>query len=893
MPTFREISDKIDSYCRDNQIDIAAHPLLQQAKKLLIGEPIDIDGEDFLWQENFTPNEDTLSALVELFKPNLQKWKQKELSVELSLLPILVNATLPTCDRLPSFKNMELDLEDIHFLEVQNSFSEAWRIPVGEQDTTDNANIEKMTKHFLSKYASKHFSVCHELATDYLKENHADPFQMTASLVILAKNNLIYDEIISLISFMAEIFEFSYQKNYFCNLSNIATSLVTLRDCNILSGYTLSMIYEYMLFGITNEDWRVLSLHDADPNGLTFFCKLLVDLDMWSEENANLIFSNKKTVMEIIGNESLHEPFANLLRLLKERELLTTERLQMIIGNNWILQNLAHCAEECLSIIPGYFWNNDILEKIITACTVNEYAAVSSAHLQQIIQQPQEAPYIQEEPAAPARAEGNSQSTHSMSVHTTVAFSLHRLDKRYQLNESQINAKLRELEDFAHDITTLDTYAHLNDTNLGEIKTELAAQSIRRLVELARQNTVQEGQTRFGLRKILALVWSGVQDENSHDKPSEIVVKDKFINELYNIETTYGFQEDGDGAHSCDAGSINGLLLALDRLHADVNIDLIDKTAITEKTLLEAKEMFIEQLKLAISNGKNKNFIQEYDAEIENTDWQHDAIQTWYTNCLIEIHEQSIQNTFARIDAARIDDEIKVAELKEQAKKWVDDAIKALENKYLIDSTIDDYNKIKSSQSSKNEQAKRNQETREARLEYFCNQNNQKTPFDLPLAADTNETVPSSSSSNSPENNKLQQEIRDNRNAFLGNLENKKLQEIDIYTETSPTKFFMIAEYVLKFLANLLLTIFCFILLPLILFFHGNIFAENKRNSGSYFDFFSKDKSRHLNEEVRTARLKHFSNSTVNDETTATNSSSSQRDTTQSGSSNNASTTNP
>lgn len=880
MPTFRDISNKIDSYCRDNQIDIAAHPLLQQAKELLIGESIYMDGEEFFWQENFTPNEGMLSRLVELFKPNLQEWDTQELSVELSLLSILVNAILPTCDRLPSFKNMELDLEDIYFLEVQNSFSKAWRIPVVEQDTTATANISKMAEYFLDKYAPNHKDECHKIVTDYLDKNHADPFQMTASLVILAKNDLIYSEIIEFIFFMAENFKFSYPKNSFCNLSNIATSLVTLKDCHILSAYTLSMICEYMLFGITNEDWRVLSLHDADLNGLTFFCKLLVDLDMWSEENANLISSNKKTVMEIIGKENLHEPFARLLRLLKEKELLTPAILQMIIGNNWILQNLAHCAEECLSIIPVYSWSDDILEKIITACTVNDYAAVSSAHLQQIIQ-PQEAPYIQEDPA-PIHAEGNSQSTHSMSVHTTVAFSLHRLANRYQLSESQIDAKLRKLEGFADELTDSDTYAHLNDLNLGEIKTELAAQGIRRLVDLARQNTVQEGQTRFGLRKILALIWNGVQDETLHDKSVEIVVKDKFINELYNIQTAYGLQEDGDGAHSCDAGSINGLLLALDRLHADVHIDLIDKAAITEKTLLEAKKMFIEQLKLAIYNGKNKNFIQEYDAEIENTDWQHNEIKNWYENCLREIHEHSIQNTYARIDAARIDDEIKVTELKEQAKKWVDDAIVALGDRYLIDSTIDDYNKIQSPQSSNDEQTRQDQDVRNARLAYFS-----QLPSNLPLA-DTNGTVPSTSSANSPANNSFQQEIRKHREPFLVNFENKKSQKTDII---SPTKFFMIAEYVLKFLANLLLTIFCFIFLPLVLLFYGNIFTENKRNSGSYFDFFSKDKSRHLDEEGRTARLKHFGNSTGNDETTATNSSSSQRNTTQSG--NGSANTNP
>ena len=565
---------------------------------------------------------------------------------------------------------------------------------------------------------------------------------MTASLILLAKKNLLQRENVKLIHSMAYNPAFTPSKDFVCNLSTIAKSLVTLSRCSILSNETRRMIDEYMNFGATNQDWRVdLSLHDPDPTGLTFFFKLLVDLDMWSLANANLIFDNKKAVMEVIGHQEYHKPFAKLLHILREREILTPAVLQQIIGNEWVFQNLARCAEGCLYIIPRRLWTVELLQQVITASAVHEYAAVSDEQLYNLIgrQAPNIQGFIQ-----PARAGGNSQSTHSMSVHTTVASSLYRLNDRYHLTESQINTKLSELETFAGELTS-GAYAHLDDERLGELKTPFAAQSIQRLVALARQNTVKESQTKFSLSKILALIWIGVQDESLHNTSLGLVPKDKFINELYNIEVAYGVQVDGTGLHSCNGGSINGLLLPLDRVHADVHIDLIDQAVVIDQTLNEAKVLFLEQFKSALSQEKQSTFTQKYNAEIENTDWQDSEIQAWYTNCLEKIRASAIENTYHRIDAARIDDPSKIAELKQQSIVWIDIAMKTLsEDKYMLEQTKIAYEREKASlpavavaddvqeevdklsldekEAPKDERSRRNEEMRNARLRFYDRQ---------------------------------------------------------------------------------------------------------------------------------------------------------------------------
>ncbi len=231
VATLRDISNQIDSYCED--YGTTSNPLINQVRQYFQTQMSLRGGISGEYQ---ILNETHLSDLVELFKPELQRWDLKVTPpIELNLLPILVNAILPTCDRLQVFKNMELDLEDIHFMEVKNSFSNVWRIPpTSRNEVRANAKmVERMTPYFLRKYAPDQVEQCEKIVTAYLTKYHEDPFQMTASLILLAKNNLFQGENVGIINSMAN--NKKVVKDGGCNLSTIAKSLVTLSRCSILS----------------------------------------------------------------------------------------------------------------------------------------------------------------------------------------------------------------------------------------------------------------------------------------------------------------------------------------------------------------------------------------------------------------------------------------------------------------------------------------------------------------------------------------------------------------------------------------------------------------------------------------------------------------------------------
>src|SRR5207249_3301795 len=107
-----------------------------------------------------------------------------------------------------------------------------------------------------------------------------------------------------------------------------------------------------------------------------------------------------------------------------------------------------------------------------------------------------------------------------------------------------------------------------------------------------------------------------------------------------------------------------------------------------DQTLNEAKTAFLERFKSAISDERKEVFTQKYDVEIKSTDWKDPEIQAWYVDCLEQIRVSAIENIHKRIDAARIDNPSKIAELQQQSIVWIDIAMKTLsEDKYMLEPT--------------------------------------------------------------------------------------------------------------------------------------------------------------------------------------------------------------
>ncbi len=84
--------------------------------------------------------------------------------------------------------------------------------------------------------------------------------------------------------------------------------------------------------------------------------------------------------------------------------------------------------------------------------------------------------------------------------------------------------------------------------------------------------------------------------------------------------------------------------------------------------------------------------------EIDNIDWIDPEIQAWYVDCLEQIRTSAIERIHKRIDAARIDNPSKIAELQQQSMVWIDLAMKTLsEDKYMLGPTKTAYEQEKKS----------------------------------------------------------------------------------------------------------------------------------------------------------------------------------------------------
>jgi len=318
----------VDAYCKNEGIThLEEYPLINEVKNYLRS----------CWFEAIDYKH--ISKLIDMFLSDLKKWNlQGSPSVELKLLPILINRMLSHFGddyaRPPNFRDIELDLEDLHFLEVQHDYSKVWRIPqthripeIVMSSAPLNVEIAKaVTSHFLKKYASNQVDECEMIVRKDLANFHDDPFEMTACLILLAKNNLLEQKNLEIILSVSTRRKFMHENRCFFDLISLAKSLVILSRYHILSDVTRKMIAEYINFGVTNKDWKYLSVHTPDPQRLVFFFKLLVDLELWSLDNARLLLNNKKALMELMADEP--KPLANLLNILKDRELLTIPRIK-------------------------------------------------------------------------------------------------------------------------------------------------------------------------------------------------------------------------------------------------------------------------------------------------------------------------------------------------------------------------------------------------------------------------------------------------------------------------------------------------------------------------------------------------------------------------------------
>ncbi len=205
---------------------------------------------------------------------------------------------------------------------------------------------------------------------------------------------------------------------------------------------------------------------------------------------------------------------------------------------------------------------------------------------------------------------GGAQTTHKPSVHAGVANSLKRLNAQYP--ELDVDTKIEEFEkqlaqeNIDEQVKAFGEklIAKINGTEFPDfdpIEREKAINGINRILKLIEDHPdIQEEQTKYRLKKVVALVWKAANDEALQRADGQNKIH-SLIQEIYNLQVEYSQPGTIQDAASCPGGTINGLLNALNGLCSDkqtiVFIELIDQTGTSEVIVAQAKQFFAEERK--------------------------------------------------------------------------------------------------------------------------------------------------------------------------------------------------------------------------------------------------------------------------------------------------------
>lgn len=186
---------------------------------------------------------------------------------------------------------------------------------------------------------------------------------------------------------------------------------------------------------------------------------------------------------------------------------------------------------------------------------------------------------------APGKPFNPAQSTHTESVHKTVAISAMKLLKRYA--DLKLDKCIAELVIWSDKFNTSDSIQNA------------AKKSVIRLVE----STYIEPQSNISMPCAMALVWVGIHDAKVLQTTEEAALE-IFIKHLYEIQREYNLDKNGLDNHSkddifaCAGGSFNKIIATLSGgLHPDVEIRYVTLKTATAKLAQVVKFCLIEHIK--------------------------------------------------------------------------------------------------------------------------------------------------------------------------------------------------------------------------------------------------------------------------------------------------------
>lgn len=442
------------------------------------------------------------------------------------------------------------------------------------------------------------------------------------------------------------------------------------------------------LFGnvLNNEEWQCV--HESSFPLDVFKCLASQQIDdLWNHLNPEgkafvHSFFKDATPETLKPIEKLNQGWLYLYRS-NNHELRTSSNIVALFlaeNSNFLM----HIDTFHLAQIPQHLRTQASFDQMLTLARGENPTTAVNTYIARLIA-----------PPIGHRGLGDSQSTHRVSVHSSVALSLQRLHCRYSLSESQIQEQVSEFEQLTTEIQQ-GNFQHLCDEGDGENRTDkVAIRSIARIIGLCRQwglHIVKERQTGYSLRTIIALMWTAVKDTERHI-PNSLHAKENLVRGLAHIQRMYNYgSKVGRDLPSCDGGTINDFVGTLNNIHPDVIIILINKASIAAMSMTYAETIFLEKFEQEMK--KDPDFMQRIDQELLTDHWVLPILSRLYEDCIQATVEKIRAETHAEMIRARFE-QPQIGSILAEVETFIADSIITLrENKCMFEHAKTRYNAI-------------------------------------------------------------------------------------------------------------------------------------------------------------------------------------------------------
>ncbi|VVC76264.1 hypothetical protein AQUSIP_15730 [Aquicella siphonis] len=190
------------------------------------------------------------------------------------------------------------------------------------------------------------------------------------------------------------------------------------------------------------------------------------------------------------------------------------------------------------------------------------------------------------------------QSVHNEEVHQSVSTSLRKLDARYGKKLNQATC-LQGLFNFVDQLRKSSNDQNKNQTELHEIAA--AIRCLERLLRTEWFTNVERG-SGFDFRKVISLIWTAIQDNETLTVPKEQALE-RFVHHLYLIQRGYNLDENGQDnmrpkdKFICVGGTFNQIVCCLNGgLHPDVEIIFATKQTAMAKLRAIVYELVVDYI---------------------------------------------------------------------------------------------------------------------------------------------------------------------------------------------------------------------------------------------------------------------------------------------------------